>query len=167
MKDLDSKNTYLYSQEDVQQILQLAIARQADDNEKEFSYQQLVEIASELDICPESLQIAQKEWVFHQGEIQQRQAFDNYRISRFKKRLSKFAVINVMFLLVNILSVGTLSWSLYILLFWGTGMSLDTWNTFKTKAEDYEAAFQKWYRKHQIKSSFNNLVNKFLKATSV
>ena len=74
-----------YTQEDIQQILQLAIARQTDDKDKEFSYQQLLEIASELDIPPESLQLAEREWLEQQVEIQKRQEFNVYRVGSFKK----------------------------------------------------------------------------------
>jgi hypothetical protein len=36
---------------------------------------------------------------------------------------------------------GGISWSLYILLACGLAISLDIWNTFQTKGEDYEIAF--------------------------
>ncbi|MEO0971329.1 MAG: hypothetical protein AAFX80_24200 [Cyanobacteria bacterium J06639_18] len=45
MTEFESKQAHSYSQEDVQQILHLAISRQVDDDDKEFSYQQLLEIA--------------------------------------------------------------------------------------------------------------------------
>lgn len=49
----ESKITRSYHQEDIQQILQIAIARQADDTE--FSHEQLLEIAAELEISSECL----------------------------------------------------------------------------------------------------------------
>ena len=155
-----------YTQEDIQQILQLAIARQADDTDKEFSYQQLLEIASELDIPPESLQLAEREWLEQQVEIQKRQEFNVYRLGRFKKRLGNYAIVNGILIVIDLIGGGGLSWSLYILLLWGMGGGLDAWNSLQTTGEDYEVAFQKWYRQRQIKRSFNNLVNKLLKATS-
>ena len=155
-----------YSQEDIQQILQLAIARQTDDTDKEFSYQQLLEIASELDIPLESLQLAEREWLEQQVEIQKRQEFNIYRLGRFKKRLGNYAIVNGILLVIDLIGGGGLSWSLYVLLLWGIGVGLDAWNSLQTKGEDYEVAFQKWYRQRQIKSSFNNLVKKLLKATS-
>ncbi len=154
-----------YSQEDVQQILQLAIAHQVDD-EKEFSHEVLLEIATELDISPETLKLAENDWVAKQGEIQQRQAFNVYRQRRFRKRAGNYIIINTFLLSIDFITGGGINWSLYILLFWGMLIGLDGWNTFQTKGEDYEAAFQRWYRKHQLKSSFDNIVNKFLKFTS-
>lgn len=157
----ESKATRLYNQEDVQQILHLAIARQADDKEKEFSYEQLLEIAAELEIPPESLKLAERDWLDKQGEMQQRQAFNNYRQRRLKKRFGKYAIVNSVLMLVNLVSSGGLSWSLYIVLFWGLGIALDAWNTYQTNSEEYEIAFQKWHRNHQIKQTFNTVLNKF------
>lgn len=160
---VDTKTTRFYNQEDVQQILHLAIARHAEDKNKEFSYEQLLEIAAELEISPESLKLAEREWLGQQGEMQQRQAFNAYRLGRFKKRLGNYIIVNAVLLLVDLLGGGNLSWSLYILLFWGLAVGLDGWNTYQTKGEDYEVAFQKWYRKHQVKQFLNTTVNKWLK----
>ena len=154
-----------YSQDDVQQILQLAIARQVDDNDQEFSYQQILEIATELQISPDILQQAERDWLGKQNEVEQRQAFNLYRQSKFKKRLGNYAIINVFFLAMNFIS-GGLSWSLYILLGCGLAISLDIWNTFQTKGEDYEIAFQRWNRNHQIKQTINTVLNKWFKVFS-
>jgi 2TM domain len=157
----ESKVTRFYNQEDVQQILHLAIARQADDKEKEFSYEQLLEIAAELEIPPESLNLAERDWLDKQGEMQQREAFNIYRQKRLKKRFGKYAIVNSVLMLVNFVATGGLSWSLYILLFWGLGVALDAWNTSQINSEEYEIAFQKWHRNHQIKQTFNTVLNKF------
>ncbi|MBO3458153.1 2TM domain-containing protein [Aetokthonos hydrillicola Thurmond2011] len=162
MAAFDTKTSNSYSQEDVQQILHLAIARHADDKNKEFSYEQIQEIAAELDISPESLKLAEREWLAQQGEIQQRQTFNIYRQDRFKKRLRNYIIINGVLLLVNLIATGGLSWSLYVLLFSGMGVLLDGLNVSQTKGEDYEKAFQRWYRKHQVKQLFNKAVNRWL-----
>ena len=154
-----------YSQEDVQQILQLAIARQVDDNDREFSYQQILEIATELQISPDILQQAERDWLGKQNEVEQRQAFNLYRQSKFKKRLGNYAIINIFFLGMDLIS-GGLSWSLYILLACGLAIALDIWNTFQTKGEDYEIAFQRWNRNHQIKQTINTVLNKWFKVFS-
>ena len=154
-----------YSQEDVQQILQLAIARQVDDNDQEFSYQQILEIATELQISPDILQQAERDWLGKQNEVEQRQAFNLYRQSKFKKRLGNYAIINIFFIGMDLIS-GGISWSLYILLACGLAISLDIWNTFQTKGEDYEIAFQRWNRNHQIKQTINTVLNRWFKVFS-
>jgi len=66
--------------------------------------------------------------------------------------------------LLNLVSAGGLSWSLYIVLFWGLGLGLDTWNTYQYTGEEYERDFQKWHRQHLLKQSVNTLLNKWFKA---
>lgn len=163
MTDFNSQNNRSYSQDDIQKILQLAIARQADDQNKEFSYEQILEIAQELDISPETLNLAEKDWRSQNQELQQRQVFNTYRITHFKKRLGNYAIVNGFLVLADFLGGGTISWSLYLLLFCGLILGLDVWNTFLIKGEEYEMAFQRWNRKHQIKQSINTFVNKWFK----
>ncbi|WP_066376931.1 2TM domain-containing protein [Anabaena sp. CA = ATCC 33047] len=167
MTDFDSQNNRFYSQDDVQKILQLAIARQADDQEKEFSYEQIVEIAQELDISPESLKLAEKDWRSQHQEIQQRQAFNTYRLTRFKKRLGNYTIVNGFLILADFVGGGTISWSLYLLVFSGLAVGLDVWNTFLMKGEEYERAFQRWYRRHQVKQTINTFVNRWFKVLQI
>lgn len=164
MTAFEPKSIRCYSQEDVQQILQLAIATQADNTDREFSYDELLEIAAELDIPPDSLKLAERDWQAQQSEVQQRQVFNLYRQGRFKKRLGNYAIANAFFILVDLISGGGLSWSLYIVLFCGSLVGLDVWNTFLMKGEEYERAFQRWNRKHQIKQTINSVLNRCFKA---
>ncbi len=158
----EAKITHSYHQEDIQQILQIAIARQA--HEGEFSREQLLEIAAELEISSECLEAAEREWLAQQGELQKRQAFNIHRRGKLQKRFGNYAIVNTFLVLLNLVSAAELSWSLYILLFWGLGLGLNTWNTYLSKGEDYERAFEKWYRQQQLRQSFNTLLNKWLKA---
>ena len=165
MTEFNSHTLRSYTQEDVQQILQLAISRQVNENNQEFSYQQILEIAKELQISPDNLQQAERDWLVKQSEVEQRQAFNLYRRSKFKKRLGNYAIINIFFLAMDSLS-GGISWSVYILVASALGISLDIWNTFQTKGEDYEIAFQRWNRNHQIKQTINTVLNKWFKVFS-
>lgn len=159
----ETQITRSYKQEDVQQILQLAMARQAGDSD--FSREQLLEIASELDISLECLQIAEQEWLSQQGELLQRQDFNAYRRGQLQKHFGKYVIVNSFLISLNLLSAGELSWSAYILLLWGLGLGLKAWNTYQSEGEEYERAFQQWYRQHQVKQSINNFFSKFLKAS--
>jgi hypothetical protein len=157
----EAKITRSYHQEDIQQILQIAIARQA--YEGEFSREQLLEIAAELEISPECLQTAEREWLAQQTDIQKRQEFNTYRRGKLQKHFGDYVIVNSFLLLLNLVSAGDLSWSLYVGLFWGVKLGLDTWSTYQYKGEDYERAFQKWHRQHQLKQSVNSFLNKLLK----
>jgi len=167
MTAFEPKSIRSYSQEDVQQILQLAIASHAENINREFSYQELLEIAAELEISPDSLQLAERDWQVQQSEVQHRQVFRLYRQGRFKKRLGNYAIANAFFILVDLMSGGGLSWSRYILLFCGLIVGLDIWNTFQTKGEEYERAFQRWNRNHQIKQTINSVLNRWFKALQI
>jgi hypothetical protein len=167
MTVFETRVTRTYSQDDIQQILHLAIARQADDKNTEFTYEQLLEIAGELEISPETLKQAERDWLEQQGEMLQRRAFNTHRQGRFKKRFGNYAIANVFLLSLDLLGGGGLSWSLYILLCCGFAVGLDAWNTFHSQGEEYELAFQRWRRKHQVKKFFNTAVSKWLKAWQI
>ncbi|MGB5961641.1 MAG: 2TM domain-containing protein [Coleofasciculaceae cyanobacterium] len=151
-----------YQQEDIQQILNIAIAHQANDGE--FTRDQLVEIATELGISTATLQEAEQQWLIKQKEGLKRQEFNLVRRNRLQKRAGKYVIINGFLVGLNYLSAGEVSWSLYILLFWGLGLGLDAWNTYQLQGEEHEQAFRKWYRKHQIAESITSRINNWMKA---
>lgn len=150
-----------YTQEEVQQILHLAIAKQS--NREELSREQLWEIATELEIDSETLQKAELDWLNGQFIDQKRQEFNLYRREVLKNKATKYAIVNAFLLTIDLIAGGTLSWSIYILLFWGIGLSLDTWKTFQSRGDAYEQAFQKWNLKNEMKQSIVTLWNKLKK----
>ncbi len=164
MTVFETQITRSYHQEDIQQILNLAIARQA--NGGEFSREQLVEIAIELGISTDTLLEAERDWQIQQGEQQKRSEFNLYQRGKLQKRVGKYLIVNSFLVGLNLISAGELSWSLYILLFWGLGLGLGAWNTYQLQGEEYEQAFRKWYRKHQIAQSIYTRINSWMKAVS-
>lgn len=158
----ETQKSLAYRQEDIQQILQLAIACQA--YEGEFSHEQLVEIAAELEISPECLQAAERDWLKQNLVQQKRQAFDQYRWGKLKQKIGKYLIVNTFLVAINLVSAATLSWSLYVLLGWGLWLALQAWKTFPPRGEAYEQAFQRWERKHQLKRSMQILWNKLQQA---
>ena len=165
MTTYETKLARSYSQEDIQQILSIAIARQSDDSE--FSYEQLLEIASELEITPESLQQSEIDWRSQNTIVRQKQTFDLYRRHRLQKKFGNYAIANSFLVAIDFLNGSGLSFSLYVLLIWGLKVGLDSWNTYYSNGEEYERAFQKWSGRNQLKQSVNTLVgnlNKWLKA---
>lgn len=154
--------TEFYRQEDVQQILQLAIARQVHG--EDLSRAQLLEIAAELDISPDNLRAAEQEWLVRRKEVQERQIFNTYRQERLQQHLVKYTITNIFLILLDFLTTGGFSWSLYVLLIWGVGLALHAWQTYRTKGDRYEEQFQKWYRRRLLKKTVNNFLNRWLKA---
>jgi hypothetical protein len=152
-----------YQQEDAQQILHLAIARQAEAGE--LSRVQLFEIAAELNISSADLQAAEQEWLAQRGESVERTEFDQVRRRKFQHHLVKYLIINGFFVVIDLMITGgSLTWSRYIALLWGMGLALDAWKTYHSGSEGYETAFQQWRQKRRLKRSVNNLINRWLGA---
>lgn len=160
-----NRTNHSYRSEEIQQILNLAIARQASSDD--FSRSQLVEIAAELGISPEKLDLAEQEWLLQQEAQQKHREFNIYRRRQLQQSFAKYVIVNGFLVAINLLSAGSLSWSLYILLFWGLGLGLRTWNTYQLEGDEYEQAFQKWYRKQQLTQLTQSIftrINNWLKA---
>ncbi|MGF1488237.1 MAG: 2TM domain-containing protein [Prochloraceae cyanobacterium] len=148
-----------YTQEDVQQILQLALANK-NPNSEELSRTELLQMAEDLDIQGECLEAAEKAWLVRKSNDLQRVAFDIYRKDRLKEKAIGFGIVNTFLISLNLVSAGTVSWALYIFLIWGLKLSLDTWKTFQSKGEGYERAFQSWKFKQEMKTSVGNIWEK-------
>lgn len=151
MSDINPTYPDSYNQEDIQQILQLAIAKH--HTEEELTRKQLWEIAAELDISNATIQEAERDWLDQKVIDRQRRAFDLHRRQRFKQKLTKYAIVNTFILSFNLIVAGTLSWSLYILLFWGLGVALNGWKAYQSRGEDYEKAFQRWSFQNEVKQT--------------
>lgn len=151
-----------YSTEDIQQILQVAIARR--ENKDELSREQLWEIASELDIDRAAIQNAERDWLEQKEIALKRQDFNLYRRQRFQQKLTKYLIINTFFVSFNLLVAGVLSWSLYIMLFWGLALALNGWKAYQTQGEDYERAFQRWSFQNEVRQTFVTLWDKLQKS---
>jgi hypothetical protein len=153
----NSAKPKFYTQEDIQEILQIAIARQTDESDEAFTKEQLLEIAMELGIDATDITQAEKTWVSQQNINQKQQEFQLYRRSKLQKKLTRFIIINSLFISTNLIFVGYVSWSLYIIAVWGINIAIATWKTYQTEGEEYQQELQKWQRDRDIKKSLNNI----------
>ena len=165
MSEITPRYLDSYSQEDIQQILQLAIASRHTD--EELTRQQLWEIASELDIESSTIQAAERDWLAQKAINSQRQNFDLYRRQRFREKLTKYAIVNTFLVSFNFVVAGTLSWSLYILLFWGLSVALSGWKAYLSRGEEYEKAFQRWNFQNEVKQTVATVWTKLQQAWQV
>ncbi|MEL6438707.1 MAG: 2TM domain-containing protein [Cyanobacteria bacterium J06621_8] len=155
MSDITPSYPDSYTQEDIQQILQLAIAKH--HTEEELTRQQLWEIAADLDISNAAIQTAERDWLEQKALDRQRSSFDLYRRQEFKQKLTKYAIANTFLMSFNFISAGSLSWSLYILLIWGLGVTLSGWQAYLSRGEEYERAFQRWSFQNEFKQTVANV----------
>ncbi|MCH2048738.1 MAG: 2TM domain-containing protein [Trichodesmium sp. ALOHA_ZT_67] len=161
MTNPQNEITQTYAQDDVQQILQLALVNRSEGGE--FTKVQLLEIAQEMGVSPEELAVAEQEWLSQRGEFQEKQIFNQVRREKLKQGAIKYGIVNSFLLLLNLVTSHTFSWSLPILLLWGLWLALDAWKTFQIEGENYENAFQRWRLKKQLGQSIGSLVDKFFK----
>lgn len=147
-----------YCSEDAQQILQIAIARQADGGE--LTRTQLFEIAAELNIAPSDIVAAEQEWLSRQGELAERQTFERTRQNRFQSRLVKYGIVGGFFFGLKLLT-GWTFW-LYPILALAVSAALLAWRTYGLSEEDYNSAFQQWRQRQRLKQSVTGLVNRWL-----
>jgi 2TM domain len=164
MKASDVTAISTYTQDDLQQILHLALTKQSSNGDIEFSHQQLVEIAEEMNIGLDMLQSAKQEWLVSQNSSQQRTEFDQHRLQKFKKGLGNYAIVNFFLVGINVLALGGpgFLWSLYILGFWGMGIALKGWSLYHLTGEDYDRKLQKWQSNRKIRQSVHGLIAKVL-----
>ena len=147
-----------YQVEDIQEILQLAIARREADSE--LTRAQLEEIAADLGIPQTDLVLAEKTWRSQKIINRKKHDFNLYRRELLKTKTIRFGIVNLFLLGINTLDAGYPSWSLYILLIWGLGFSLDSWQLWQTSGDKYEAEFERWDRKKQLKESVQTIWQK-------
>ncbi len=108
-----------YSNEEVQQILREATMMQKDND---ISQEQLQEIATEVGISAETLQKAEKAWLERQ-EKSQKQAKRRNGFIRF--HLIPYLAVSVFLVMLNLATTPRHFWSVYPMLGWGLGVTID------------------------------------------
>jgi fatty acid desaturase len=144
----------LYPAEDAQQILQIAIARETESGE--LSRTQLLEIAAELGITPDTLLAAEQEWQVRKFELADQKLFDQQRRQRFQHSLSQFVIFGGFSLGLNFLAGGWLIWPIYLIFGpWALGLIWDAWRIYRHNDYSYTQEFERWRRKKQMKRAVN------------
>jgi 2TM domain len=161
---MPESNLATYTPADIQEILNLALTKQSANGELEFSHEQLVEIAAEMNIDPSTLQSAELDWSKQNGLSKQQQEFDRHRRQQFINTLARYGIVNTALVGVNLLVLGGTSflWSAYILLFWGAGVALKGWQLTQLQGEEYERKLQNWNSKRKIRQSVHSIISKVL-----
>ncbi|MEA5616329.1 2TM domain-containing protein [Cronbergia sp. UHCC 0137] len=130
-----------YNSEEMQQILQKAFVRK---QKGEFSREQIIEIASELGVSTESLQVAEQEWLIQEVDMKKRQKFNTHRKREFKSHLISFMGVNGLLILINLFTSPGYFWAIFPILGWGLGLFFHGMKAYKTQGELYEHDFQQW-----------------------
>lgn len=108
-----------YSSDDVQKILQLAMARKQEES---FTQKQLSEMAIELRISPELLKSAQQEYLIQAKASKQKQARRETMRRGFKAHLISFLAVNTFLVVLNLTTTPRDFWAIYPISGWGLGL---------------------------------------------
>ena len=162
MPTSDTQGKCAYSQEEVQHILNLAIAQQASQGE--FSRQQLLEIAAELGLSKGAIAAAEQAWQQQQGDLQKRETFNAMRQADLRKHAGQYVIVVAGLVLLNVVMGASHPWSLVVLVPCGLKLALEAWNVYYTQGEAYEKAFHQWQRNHQVRHLVKGWLGRFLNA---
>ena len=154
--------TKLYIQDDAQEILRRAIARQVDT--AEVTRAELIEIAQEIGISLADLNWAEQDWTLAKQEQQERELYQRYRQKDLRQHGIKFLIVNTFFVALNLVTSGGLGWSLYVMWGWGLALTLHVWRTYQTDSPRYEQKFQRWRRSQQLQRSLGRWLDRLLSA---
>jgi 2TM domain len=137
-------STHAYSQEDIREILDIAMADRSTLN-PDLSHPQLLEIAQELSISPDSIELAKNQWLSQQQVIKKHQEFNLHRRLKLQDRFGKYAIVNACLIPLNFFTGFGVPWSLYVLTSWGIVRGVAAWRVFfQRQGYAYDCAFQKW-----------------------
>ncbi len=150
----------LYASEEAQQILQIAIAKETESGE--LTRRQLAEIATELNIAPETLWSAEREWIALKSESSQQLIFNQQRRQNFQHHLIRYGVVNSFLLLLNISISGGIGFAAFFILTWGIGLALHGLRAYQSSGYRYQKDFESWQRRQKVKQSVLGIFNRFM-----
>jgi 2TM domain len=138
-----------YNEEQVTQILRHALTKQSSTHN--LSREQVCEIATELGVSHADFLAAEQKWLEQQQKNSELAEFDIYKRKNLRDRALKYAIANSFLVSINLFLIdsGHLTWSLWVVLIWGLGLSLDTWTTYHKDSEGYAKQLAKWQRQQQ------------------
>lgn len=127
-----------YSSEDVQQILQRAIAKSQDES---FSQQQLQEMAVEAGVAPETLKAAEQEWLAQRETSRKQQESMLRRRRAFTAHLIPYLAVNTFLIVLNLVTTPRYFWAIYPISGWGLGLFFHGWAAYRVPAKFTEKSF--------------------------
>ncbi len=163
MQSSDISYPEVYTQAEITKILELAFTRQIN-HPSSLTREQLWAMGTEFGLDLVSIQEAEQYWLNQQAIDLQRQEFNRYRRQEIINKVIRFALINSLMVILDLVSTHHLSWSIYLLLIWGLIFFIGLWRTTQPSEDEYEQAFQRWRVRQELKSSFSNAWEKLKQA---
>jgi len=125
-----------FTNEEVNAILQRALARQGGGNAGSLTYDDLLETARELGIDPAQVEAAMVEQEREGAMDAAREAWKARKKKKFFEHLRSYLIVNVVLFIMAMFTGGM--WFIWPLLGWGIGLLFDASNTFFPKERAVE-----------------------------
>ncbi len=154
-----------YDEDQVTEILRQALTSRSHNPQK-LSREQVGEIAAELGVSPEDFVAAEEKWQQQQSKKIELSEFDSFKQHQFREGALKYVLVNAVLAGFNLFSSGQIGWVLYLVMFWGLGVSLDAWATYQKNSAEYAKQFQKWQRQRQRQRFTDKLTDKVTSTVS-
>jgi hypothetical protein len=138
-----------YSEEDVEQILRLAVSRGSAAGR--VSRDQLMQSATELGVSPEALASAERAWHEQKLVNAERNEFEGELRRNFWSHVTTYIVINAFLFCINLATSPGEWWFIFPLLGWGIGMVFHAVNTFVRSSAGHQDEFESWQRRKHRK----------------
>ncbi|MFQ3679402.1 MAG: 2TM domain-containing protein [Pseudanabaenaceae cyanobacterium] len=137
-----------YSDQEVQEILQRALARRTQRGDR-LSRDQVQAIAAELGVSAAEYERAEQEWQAQRQTQRLAAQFATHKRQRFQDGLIRFGIVNAFLMALNFWMQHRLSWAMYPFLVWGLGIALDAWVTFNPQNPTYQKQFADWKDRYE------------------
>ena len=144
-----------YSEDEANAIIHRAIERHHQGGE--MSRDQLVAMAVELGISPDTLLKAEKDVLAQRDDADARIAFQKERKREFKGHLASYLGVNLFLLLLNVLTSPGAWWFFYPLLGWGLGVFFHGLSVMNPDSECNQQKYLTWLAKRDAGASSNQL----------
>ena len=154
-----------YSEEEAQEILRQAVARQAQvggfghehlpGSAPGFSSTDLERMAAELGVAPELVRQVQQERMLRVQEETERKEFIRHQRADFREHLAAYVIVNGMLIAMDFFTSHHITWSIWPLFGWGIGLLFAAKEAFITEGEDFEKEFDKWRKKRAKRRAKN------------
>lgn len=136
----------LASDEDVDEILKLALRRQ-DGSDGDLR-SRLADAAQELGISDQALRDAEEEYLREKADTQEFLEFKSRRRRELREHVFAYVIVNAMLVAINLFTTsGRLTWAVWPILGWGIGVAFHAWSALNSDSEGFQEEFEQFRSK--------------------
>ena len=151
---MDEERELLKSDDDVDEILKIAVRKQGGSDLT--LRERLQASAEELGISDSALAQAEQEYLQKRAEEEEFLEFKRKQRREFREHLMSFVIVNAFLVTINFWTSGTVSWAVWPILGWGIGLAFHSWRTLNSDSQSFQQEFEA-YRRKQARRRERNL----------